>query len=89
MTVDEHNQSMRDLIIELKVTLTHFTARVDEALQRNDTRVAQLERQLMEQHREIDQRIRALERYYWIAIGMVTIVNLLIPFARDWITRGG
>lgn len=87
--MDEHNQSMRDLIIELKVTLTHFTARVDEALQRNDTRVAQLERQLIEQHREIDQRIRALERYYWIAIGMVTIVNLLIPFARDWMNKGG
>jgi hypothetical protein len=82
-------QSMRDLIIELKVTLTHFTARVDEALTRNDSRVSSLEATMKEQNKELERRVQALEKWYWIAIGMATLANLLIPFIRDNVRIGG
>jgi hypothetical protein len=79
------DQSTRDLIIELKVTLEHLTKRVDDAFQRSDNRIERIEAQMRSDLREFDMRLRVIERYFWLVTGALALINILLPFIRDFI----
>ena len=79
------DQSTRDLIIELKVTLEHLTKRVDDAFQRSDSRIERIESQMRNDLREFDMRLRVIERYFWLVTGALALINILLPFIRDFI----
>ena len=74
------DKATRDLLIELKITIEHLTKRVDESLVRTDDKIAQLEKQVKEDMNEIEMRLRVLERYFWIAIGGLAIIQLALPY---------
>ena len=80
------DKATRDLLIELKITIEHLTKRVDESLVRTDDKIAQLEKQVKEDMNEIEMRLRVLERYFWIAIGGLAIIQLALPYISKLVT---
>lgn len=80
------DKATRDLLIELKITIEHLTKRVDESLIRTDDKIARLEKQVKEDMNEIEMRLRVLERYFWIAIGGLAIIQLALPYISKLVT---
>lgn len=80
------DKATRDLLIELKITIEHLTKRVDESLVRTDDKIARLEKQVKEDMNEIEMRLRVLERYFWIAIGGLAIIQLALPYISKLVT---
>lgn len=80
------DKATRDLLIELKITIEHLTKRVDESLVRTDDKIARLEKQVKEDMNEIEMRLRVLERYFWIAIGGLAIIQLALPYISKLMT---
>lgn len=78
-------QSTRDLIVELKVTVEHLTKRVEDAFQRSDARIERLEKQVKDDMSELDKRVRVIERYFWLAIGGLAILNIFLPYIHDYL----
>jgi hypothetical protein len=81
----EDSQSTRDLLVELKVTVEHLTRRVEDAFQRSDTRIERLEIQVRDDMKELEKRVRIIERYFWLAVGGLAILNILLPYIHDYL----
>jgi hypothetical protein len=74
--MDNEMREMRELLIELRLTLHHLTSRVDVALSRSEGQITRLEA-----------RLYAAERNIWIASGVVATVTTLLPYLVQWVKR--
>lgn len=83
----DEQTSTRDLIIELKVTVEHLSKKVEDAFQRNDNRLDRFENEVRTELNDFEKRIRTLERFFWLALGGLAIINIMLPFVRDWIVK--
>ena len=60
---------------------------MEDALTRTDDRVERLERQIEKDLNEVEQRLRILERYFWLAIGGLAIIQIALPYVRDLLSH--
>lgn len=78
-------------IAALEVRLQHVMEAIREADARQDERMRQLEERLVEQVRDHERRLRALERWLYRATGWVaavaSLVTLLWQLLLQWLGR--
>lgn len=63
---------IRELLIELRVTMQHLAQRVDTTFARTDDEI-----------RLLKDRVAQVERQQWIAVGIAIIVTTILPYLVD------
>jgi hypothetical protein len=63
---------IRELLIELRVTMQHLAQRVDTTFARTDDEI-----------RLLKDRVAQVERQQWITVGIAIIVTTILPYLVD------
>jgi len=70
-------REMREMLVELRVTVQHLTRRVDELLTDNKAEISEIKAKLYE-----------VERKMWMIAGAVGVISALLPYAFKMISGG-
>jgi len=70
-------REMREMLVELRVTVQHLTRRVDELLTDNKAEISEIKTKLYE-----------VERKMWMIAGAVGVISALLPYVFKLISGG-
>ena len=70
-------REMREMLVELRVTVQHLTRRVDELLTDNKAEISEIKSKLYE-----------VERKMWMIAGAVGVISALLPYLIKMLTGG-
>lgn len=70
-------REMREMLVELRVTVQHLTKRVDELLNDNKAEISEIKTKLYE-----------VERKMWMIAGAVGIISALLPYIINVLSKG-
>ena len=70
-------REMREMLVELRVTVQHLTRRVDELLTDNKAEISEIKTKLYE-----------VERKMWMIAGAVGVISGLLPYLIKLLTGG-
>jgi hypothetical protein len=70
-------REMREMLVELRVTVQHLTRRVDELLTDNKAEISEIKSKLYE-----------VERKMWVIAGAVGTISALLPYVFKMIIEG-
>lgn len=68
---------MREMLVELRVTVQHLTKRVDALLADNKAEISEIKTKLYE-----------VERKMWMIAGAVGVISALLPYVIKMLTGG-
>jgi len=70
-------REMREMLVELRVTVQHLTKRVDELLNDNKAEISEIKTKLYE-----------VERKMWMIAGATGAISALLPYVFKMISEG-
>jgi hypothetical protein len=70
-------REMREMLVELRVTVQHLTKRVDALLADNKAEIS-----------EIKSKLYDVERKMWMIAGAVGVISALLPYVIKMLTGG-
>lgn len=74
---ENSTSEIRELLIELRVTMQHLAQRVDSTFARTDDEI-----------KAMKERISQVERQQWIAVGVMIVITTLLPYVIDMMKGG-